>query len=151
MDHQLISKYLFYFYINYLILSSAWIDIVSWKAIQIYLYFICFRFYVDKNTGIISVALCSNVGKAPCLDYETQSNYYLTYIATDDNGNGQSNSVTIMVILTDSNDNPPVFIQHSYTYQIDEGVTIFEPSLTVQVSIFFFLLKNNLQSVAFLQ
>lgn len=92
------------------------------------------RFNVDKNTGTISVALCSNVGKAPCLDYETQSNYYLTYIATDDNGYGQSNSVTIMVILTDSNDNPPIFMQHSYTYHIDEGVIIFEPPLIVQVS-----------------
>ncbi|XP_022160935.1 cadherin-87A isoform X1 [Myzus persicae] len=90
------------------------------------------KFYVDKNSGIISVALCSNVGKAPCLDYETQSNYYLTYIATDDNGNGQSNSVTIMVMVTDSNDNPPIFIQHSYTSLIDEGVTTFEPPLIVQ-------------------
>lgn len=95
---------------------------------------IYFRFNVDKNTGIISVALCSNVGKVPCLDYETQSNYYLTYIATDDNGNGQSNSVTIMVMVTDSNDNPPIFIQHSYTSLIDEGVTTFEPPLIVQVS-----------------
>lgn len=93
------------------------------------------RFYVDKNTGTISVALCSNVGKAPCLDYETQSNYYLTYIATDNNGNGQSNSVTIMVVLIDSNDNAPTFMQHSYTSLIDEGVTIFEPPLIVQVNI----------------
>ncbi|XP_025413054.1 cadherin-87A isoform X2 [Sipha flava] len=90
------------------------------------------KFNVDKNTGTISVALCSNIGKAPCLDYETQSNYYLTYIATDDNGNGQSNSVTIMVALTDSNDNPPTFMQHSYTSLIDEGVTLFEPPLIVQ-------------------
>lgn len=95
--------------------------------------YIC-RFNVDKTTGIISVALCSNVGKVPCLDYETQPNYYLTYIATDDNGNGQSNSVTIMVMLIDSNDNPPIFMQHSYTSLIDEGVTTFEPPLVVQVN-----------------
>lgn len=95
---------------------------------------IYFRFYVEKTTGVISVALCSNVGKPPCLDYETQSNYYLTYIATDDNGKGQSNSVTIMVLVTDSNDNPPIFIQHTYTSLIDEGVTAFEPPLIVQVS-----------------
>ncbi|XP_025199596.1 cadherin-87A isoform X2 [Melanaphis sacchari] len=90
------------------------------------------KFNVEKTTGVISVALCSNVGKPPCLDYETQSNYYLTYIATDDNGNGQSNSVTIMILVTDSNDNPPTFIQHSYTSLIDEGVTTFEPPLIVQ-------------------
>lgn len=90
------------------------------------------KFYVEKTTGVISVALCSNVGKPPCLDYETQSNYYLTYIATDDNGKGQSNSVTIMVLVTDSNDNPPMFIQHTYTSLIDEGVTTFEPPLIVQ-------------------
>ncbi|XP_026808223.1 cadherin-87A [Rhopalosiphum maidis] len=90
------------------------------------------KFYVEKTTGIISVALCSNVGKPPCLDYETQSTYYLTYIATDDNGNGQSNSVTIMVLVIDSNDNPPIFIQHTYTSLIDEGVATFEPPLIVQ-------------------
>lgn len=101
------------------------------------------RFSVDKNTGTISVALCSNVGKAPCLDYETQSNYYLTYIATDDNGNGHSNSVTIMVMLIDSNDNPPTFIQHSYTSLIDEGVMTFEPPLIVQVSLLMSLIKLN--------
>lgn len=88
---------------------------------------------MDKNTGTISVALCSNIGKAPCLDFETQSNYYLTYIATDDNGSGQSNSVTIMVMVIDSNDNPPIFMQHLYTNLIDEGVTKFEPPLVVQV------------------
>ncbi|VVC44201.1 Hypothetical protein CINCED_3A007173 [Cinara cedri] len=92
------------------------------------------KFDVDKDTGTISVALCSNVGKSPCLDYETQSNYYLTFIATDDNGYGQSNSVTIMIILTDSNDNPPIFMQHSYKCLIDEGMTIFEPPLIVQAT-----------------
>ncbi|XP_050430558.1 cadherin-87A [Adelges cooleyi] len=92
------------------------------------------KFYVDKTTGTISVALCSNVGKSPCLDYETQSNFYLTYIATDDNGNGQSSSVPIMIILTDDNDNTPVFVQHVYTSLIDEGVTNFEPPLIVQAT-----------------
>jgi len=105
-----------------------------------------FRFYVDKNSGTISVALCSNVGKAPCLDYETQSNYYLTYIATDDNGIGQSNSVTIMVIVTDSNDNPPIFMQHSYTSLIDEGTTTFEPPLIVQVKYFLLLYFSSKQN-----
>lgn len=95
---------------------------------------------MDKNSGTISVGLCSNVGKAPCLDYETQSNYYLTYIATDDHGNGLSNSVTIMVIVTDSNDNPPIFMQHSYTSIIDEGTTKFEPPLTVQVKHLYYML-----------
>lgn len=40
-----------------------------------------------------------------------------------------------MVMVTDSNDNPPIFIQHSYTCLIDEGVTTFEPPLIVQVSL----------------
>lgn len=95
---------------------------------------------MDKNSGTISVSLCSNVGKVPCLDYETQSNYYLTYIATDDNGYGQSNSATIMIMLIDNNDNPPIFIQHTYTSLIDEGVTKFEPPLIAQVKIFILLM-----------
>ncbi|XP_050531653.1 cadherin-87A [Daktulosphaira vitifoliae] len=92
------------------------------------------KFYVDKLTGTISVALCSDVGKAMCLDYETQSNYYLTFIATDDNSNGQSSSVPIMITLSDNNDNAPVFMQHLYTSLVDEGAVYFEPSLIVQAT-----------------
>lgn len=40
-----------------------------------------------------------------------------------------------MIILIDSNDNPPIFMQHSYTSLIDEGVRTFEPPLIVQVSV----------------
>jgi hypothetical protein len=39
-----------------------------------------------------------------------------------------------MVLVIDSNDNPPIFIQHTYTSLIDEGVATFEPPLIVQVS-----------------
>lgn len=38
-----------------------------------------------------------------------------------------------MIIVTDSNDNPPIFLQHSYISLIDEGMTTFEPALIVQV------------------
>lgn len=37
-------------------------------------------------------------------------------------------------MLIDSNDNAPIFMQHSYTSLIDEGMKTFEPPLIVQVS-----------------
>lgn len=49
-----------------------------------------------------------------------------------------------MIMLTDSNDNPPIFMQHSYTSLIDEGVTVFEPPLIVQVNINMNLLRINM-------
>lgn len=56
-----------------------------------------------------------------------------------------------MVVLTDSNDNPPTFLQHSYTSLIDEGVITFEPPLIVQVSEYIFSINlNKLLNVKFL-
>lgn len=37
------------------------------------------HFSVDKKTGIISIAPCPSPGNPPCLDYEEQTEYFLTY------------------------------------------------------------------------
>lgn len=37
------------------------------------------EFNVNRKTGVITVALCSSPGIAPCLDYETKSAHFLTY------------------------------------------------------------------------
>lgn len=39
------------------------------------------HFSVDKKTGTITVAPCSTPGTTPCLDFEEQTEYFLTYKA----------------------------------------------------------------------
>ncbi|XP_072154327.1 cadherin-87A isoform X2 [Bemisia tabaci] len=90
------------------------------------------RFSVDPETGTITVALCNTPGTDPCLDYETQSVYFLTYKATDTSGEGLSTSVPLKISLLDSNDNPPEFESNHYSALIDEGKTEFDPPLIVQ-------------------
>ncbi|XP_059478412.1 cadherin-87A [Neocloeon triangulifer] len=92
------------------------------------------RFVVGKKTGVISVAECpeGKLGVSPCLDFETKADYYLSYKATDDDGEGQSVTVPLKISLTDANDNPPHFIHPGYRAQVDEGSTKFDSFLIVQ-------------------
>uniref|UniRef100_A0A182QKL0 Cadherin domain-containing protein n=1 Tax=Anopheles farauti TaxID=69004 RepID=A0A182QKL0_9DIPT len=71
-------------------------------------------------------------GKAPCLDYETQSVYYLSYRATDDEGRGQTSVVSVRISLLDANDSPPVCESPLYRASVDEGATVFEPPLIIK-------------------
>ncbi|XP_066591300.1 cadherin-87A [Prorops nasuta] len=89
-------------------------------------------FSVNNRTGVISVAPCATPGTNPCLDYEHQTEYFLTYKATDDDGKGQTTSVSLRVSLVDANDSPPKFLQKKYRAVIDEGADKFEPELKVQ-------------------
>ncbi|XP_012135516.1 cadherin 87A isoform X2 [Megachile rotundata] len=90
------------------------------------------HFSVDRKTGTITVAPCPTPGTSPCLDYEEQTEYFLTYKATDDDGQGQTASVSLRINLSDANDNPPRFLQDKYRAVIDEGADKFEPELIVQ-------------------
>ncbi|XP_045449394.1 cadherin-87A-like [Melitaea cinxia] len=89
-------------------------------------------FQVDNRSGVITVAPCDTPGRAPCLDYETRKDYFLQYKATDDDGAGQSSVVSLQISLTDSNDNPPLFVTPVYKASIDEDAVKFEPELIVQ-------------------
>lgn len=90
------------------------------------------HFMVDKHNGTITVAPCPSPGSSPCLDFEEQAEYYLTYKATDDNGNGQTTTVSLRISLVDSNDNQPLFLQKKYRAVVDEGAEKFEPELKIQ-------------------
>ncbi|XP_075975917.1 cadherin 87A isoform X2 [Anticarsia gemmatalis] len=89
-------------------------------------------FRVDNRSGVITVAPCETPGQPPCLDYETRKDYFLQYKATDDDGQGQMTVVSLQISLTDSNDNPPVFVTSVYKASIDEDAVKFEPELQVQ-------------------
>lgn len=36
-------------------------------------------FTVDNRTGVITVAFCATPGEQPCLDFETQPDFFLNY------------------------------------------------------------------------
>lgn len=65
------------------------------------------RFAIDAHTGWISTLVL--------LDRETVPTYTLTVVATDGGTPSTSNSVSVKVHLIDYNDNPPRFLQDTYT------------------------------------
>lgn len=72
-------------------------------------------------------------GAPPCLDYETQPEYFLSYKATDDEGRGQGSVVSLRIVLTDANDSPPVCESTLYRATVDEGAAVFDPPLQIRV------------------
>ena len=91
-------------------------------------------FTVDARTGLISVAPCPSPGSGDCLDYEQTRAYFLSFTATDNNGEGKKSVVNLRVTLSDENDNPPSFENSQYRANIDEGEELFQPSLIVKAN-----------------
>ena len=89
-------------------------------------------FSVDSVNGTIRTKSCPTPGRAPCLDFETRSNYYLTLQVTDDQGRGNSALVPLRIDLRDVNDNPPRFEQFIFHASIDEGAAKFDPPFKVR-------------------
>lgn len=71
-------------------------------------------------------------GRAPCLDYENQPVYYLSFRATDDLGRGQSSVVSLRITVNDENDSPPHCESPLYRSSVDEGAKYFDPPLIVK-------------------
>ncbi|KAJ8969553.1 hypothetical protein NQ314_001705 [Rhamnusium bicolor] len=92
------------------------------------------KFTVNNRTGTVTVAFCEEPGKPDCLDFETKSDYQLQFIATDDDGKGQTTTVPLKVTLTDNNDNSPIFSQPLYRAFINEGTVRFDPELIVEAT-----------------
>ncbi|EDW37985.1 GL12362 [Drosophila persimilis] len=67
-----------------------------------------------------------------CLDYETDTTYFLSYKATDDNGKGQTDRVSLRISVTDANDSPPVCESPLYRASVDEGALVFDSPLIVK-------------------
>lgn len=66
------------------------------------------------------------VGKYPCLDYETQTDYYLNYQATDNEGKGQMSVASLRISVIDANDSPPKCESSIYRATLDEGAMTFD-------------------------
>ncbi|VDD80263.1 unnamed protein product [Mesocestoides corti] len=74
------------------------------------------KFSIDQFTGLIST-------RVP-FDREANGKFVLSVVAVDqaDGGNALTGTGTVEVIVLDVNDNPPVFAQETYTFQIAENL-----------------------------
>jgi hypothetical protein len=90
------------------------------------------RFQCNTRTGRIIVAPCLSPGRTPCLDYETQQRYQLTFVAKDRLGEGLETTVPLDIELLNENDNVPVFKQKQYSSFIKEGETVPTPPVKVE-------------------
>ncbi len=89
-------------------------------------------FRVDPISGRISVAECHEA--EDCIDFEKTKAYFLTYSATDDNGEGRRSVASLRITVGDANDNAPVFTKHEHVAAIDEGQTHFQPKLVIKAT-----------------
>ncbi|XP_027246969.1 protocadherin Fat 1 isoform X3 [Cricetulus griseus] len=83
------------------------------------------QFTINFNTGVINVI-------AP-LDFESHPAYKLSIRATD-SLTGAHAEVFVDIIVEDINDNPPVFVQQSYTTTLSEAAVIGTPVLQVKAT-----------------
>jgi hypothetical protein len=83
-------------------------------------------FDVDPMTGNITLAVS--------LDFEAVVNYTLILVGTDGGQPSRSANTSILILVTDSNDNPPVFSQTQYSGSLDENLPPGQSILTVDTS-----------------
>lgn len=87
-----------------------------------------YRLELHPISGIIKV----KTSGGPSWDREQVSRHYLTVEARDDDGNGNRNSVQLVINLDDVNDNPPVFTQSQYEVKLLENKADFETILKIE-------------------
>lgn len=82
-------------------------------------------FSVDKNGNVIL---------RRALDFELLSTFNLLAFARDNGAESLMSSVDVVITVRDVNDNGPVFNPKTYSTNIQELSTVFEPSITVQAT-----------------
>ena len=83
-------------------------------------------FRINSTSG--SVSVMSNQ-----TDREREDRYYMVVVATD--GGGLQQTVPLTINITDSNDNPPIFLRDQYDVILDEGATQFRHSASVKLEV----------------
>ncbi|KAJ8962164.1 hypothetical protein NQ318_018121 [Aromia moschata] len=79
-------------------------------------------------SGVITVKTAGG----PNWDREQVSRHFLTVEARDDMGNGNRNSVQLIINIEDINDNPPLFTQSKYEARLLENKLDFEHPVKVE-------------------
>ena len=83
---------------------------------------------LDPSTGIITVK--STAGSF--FDRELYEKHYLNVEAKDNLGEGNRNTIPLIINLDDINDNPPIFLQQKYETRLFENRRAFETVLQVE-------------------
>ena len=82
------------------------------------------QFSIDSQTGRVMV-------RRP-LDFEAQMAYVVAVFAVDAGNPPLSAETTLVVNVTDSNDNPPMFLENPYQATVPENISVGTSILTVQ-------------------
>lgn len=98
------------------------------KCFFLFVIIILIRLNLHPTTGIISVKTAGG----PNWDREQVSRHYLTVEARDDLGQGNRNTVQLIINIEDVNDNPPVFTQTRFEARLLENKLDFENPLKVE-------------------
>lgn len=83
---------------------------------------------MDPLTGVITV---KSSGEHE-FDRELISTHYLTVEARDNLGKGNRNTVQLILVIKDVNDNPPIFLESQYEAKLLENKMNFEMPLIVK-------------------
>ncbi|CAI8026957.1 Protocadherin Fat 4 [Geodia barretti] len=104
-------------------------------------------FTISEHSGLIALSYP--------LDFEREHNYTFFVVATDNGDPPLSNSSEVTVIVTDLNDNPPLFASDTYTTSVPEnailGTSVFQipatdADSTSNAELRFSVLSGNLAS-----
>ena len=87
-----------------------------------------------ESTTFAIDPISGNITLVQDLDFETVSNYTLTLTATDEGLPPRSADSALLIVVTDSNDNPPVFSQPLYIGSLEENLPPGQSILTVVTS-----------------
>lgn len=74
-------------------------------------------FSIDPKSGAITLSTA--------LNYEMRQNYTLNITAVDGGGNAAINSATVIITVTDVNDNEPIFSTYYYTFNVKEDFNLY--------------------------
>ena len=83
-------------------------------------------FVIDTNSG--------DIRTVSQLDYETTSSYTLTAIATDSGNPPKTAQALVSIIVTDVNDNTPVFSPSSYQVSVTDALPLGSSVVTVKAT-----------------
>ena len=75
---------------------------------------------LDPLSGMITTGTDEEEAPETYFDRERINFHYLTVEARDDNGEGNRNSVELLIYVTDMNDNAPVFEANEYEAYLPE-------------------------------
>lgn len=108
------------------------------------------RYRLLSHASLFTINSTGTIVTAVPLDRETRSRYDLIVEASDGAVDPRRTTVTLLVEVTDINDNSPVFSQATYTVSVPEntpaGTVILRLSVSVILHIFLFVYQTFLIS-----